>query len=55
MVIGLRKPKIFSKNPWECKKYEGMNWVEDAQGIKWVGEAQDVIWTDPAGILGNMD
>ena len=30
MVIGLKKPKIFSKNPWECKKYEGMKWVEDA-------------------------
>ena len=30
MIIGLGKPKRFSKNPWECKKYERMRWAKDA-------------------------
>ena len=39
MVIRPEKPKRFSESPWECKKYEGMKRVEDAQGIKWAKDA----------------
>ena len=30
MVIGLEKPKKFSKSPWECKKEERIKWVKYA-------------------------
>ena len=31
MIIGLGKPKNFSKSSWECKEQERMRWAKEAQ------------------------
>ena len=61
MVIEPRKPKRFSKNPWECKNGMGRGCPKELsgsrmpKGIKWAEEAQNGMRINLVEILGNVN